>query len=109
MKTVKVDFMRRLEEIGLFFEGTAPFAFPDPEQASEVIDHVSVVTLMQLVQLKLAACRYQDFADVVQLIRVRDLDESFADRLHPGVRSDYIECLEEKRREDDYKEREEIG
>jgi hypothetical protein len=87
----------------------APFAFPDPAEASEEISHIRVVTLVQLIQLKLAAHRYQDFADVVFLIRVHNLDESFADRLHPGVRSDYIECLEEKRREDEYKEREGIG
>jgi hypothetical protein len=89
--------------------GNAPFAFPDPEQVSEEIDSIRVVTLVQLVQLKLAACRYQDFADVVHLIRVHNLDESFADQLHPGVRSDYLECLEEKRREDEYNQREEIG
>ena len=89
--------------------GPAPFAFPDPAQASEEIDQVRVVTLTQLIQLKLAACRYADFADVVSLIRIHDLDELFAGRLHPGVRADYIECLEEKRREDDYKRREEIG
>jgi hypothetical protein len=27
------------------------------------------------------------------------------DRRHPPVRSDFIECLEEKRREDEYEER----
>jgi hypothetical protein len=89
--------------------GEAPFTFPDPAEASEEINQVRVVTLPQLIQLKLAARRFQDFADVVSLIRVHNLDESFADRLHPGVRSDYVECLEEKRREDEYKAREEIG
>jgi hypothetical protein len=85
------------------------FAFPDPTEASEEINHIRVVTLVQLVQLKLAARRYQDFADVVHLIRVHDLAESFADRLHPSVRSDYIECLEEHRRDEEYKAREGIG
>jgi hypothetical protein len=89
--------------------GPGPFAFPDPTEASEEINQVRVVTLPQLVQLKLAARRYYDFGDVVFLIRVHDLDESFADKLHPSVRQDYIECLEEKRREDEYKAREEIG
>jgi hypothetical protein len=87
----------------------APFAFPDPTEASEEINHIRVVTLVQLIQLKLAARRYYDFGDVVFLIAVHNLDESFADRLHPGVRSDYIECLEEKRRDDEYKAREGIG
>jgi hypothetical protein len=85
--------------------GPGPFAFPDPTEASEDIDQIRVVNLVQLIQLKLAARRYYDFGDVVFLIRVRDLDESFADRLHPSVRADYIECLEEKRREDEYEAR----
>ena len=42
----------------------------------------------------------------MELIRFNDLDESFADRLHPSLRRDYIECLEEKRREEEYEARE---
>jgi hypothetical protein len=90
------------------FPGTGrpgPIAYPDPAAVGEVIDKVQVVNLQTLVQLKLAARRYQDFADVVSLIRAHDLDESFADRLHRSVRRDYIECLEEKRREDEYEAR----
>jgi hypothetical protein len=83
-----------------------PIAYPDPAQVSEAIENVRVIDLVTLIQLKLAARRYLDFADVVSLIRVHDLDESFADRLHPTVRRDYIECLEEKRREDEYDARE---
>jgi hypothetical protein len=82
--------------------GPGPFAFPDPSDASEEIKQIRVVTLVQLIQLKLAARRHYDFGDVVYLIRVHGLDESFADRLHPSVRGDYIECLEEKRRDDEY-------
>lgn len=87
------------------FPGTGepgPFAFPDPARASEEIDQIRVVTLSHLIQLKLAARRYYDFGDVVALIRAHDLEESFADKLHPSVRKDFIECLEEKRREDEY-------
>jgi len=79
-----------------------PIRFPDPNAVGEVIENVRVVTLPTLIELKLAARRHQDFADVVQLIRFNDLDESFTERLHPSVRRDYIECLEEKRREDEY-------
>jgi hypothetical protein len=43
---------------------------------------------------------------VVELIRFNHLDEAFAAKLHRSVRRDYIECLEVKRREDDYEERE---
>jgi len=39
---------------------------------------------------------------VVELIGVHNLDESFGEQLHASVRGDYIECLEEKRREEAY-------
>jgi hypothetical protein len=79
-----------------------PVAFPDPAQVSESIEGIQFVDLATLVQLKLAARRYRDFGDVVELIRFNDLDDGFAERLLPSVRGDYIECLEEKRREDEY-------
>jgi hypothetical protein len=82
-----------------------PIAFPDPSEASTTIEHTKVLTLQQLIQLKLAARRHYDFGDVVFLIRVHGLDESFAERLHPSVRLDFIECLDEKRREDEYESR----
>jgi len=82
-----------------------PIAFPEPTEVSQTIDKAEVLDLMNLVQLKLAAQRYRDFGDVVELIRCNGLDESFAQRLHPSVRRDYIECLEEKRREDEYETR----
>jgi len=79
-----------------------PIRFPDPEQVRQRIERIDYVDLVTLVQLKLAARRHQDFADVVNLISAHNLDEAFAKRLHPSVRSDYIECLEEKRREEKY-------
>jgi hypothetical protein len=79
-----------------------PVAFPNPEEVSETIEKMQVIDLPTLVQLKLAARRHRDFGDVVELIRFNGLDKSFAARLHPSVRGDYIECLEEKRREDEY-------
>lgn len=83
-----------------------PIAFPNPEDVGQEIEKVRVVNLPQLIQLKLAARRHYDFGDVVFLIRVHNLDESFLEQLHPSVRQDFIECLEEKRREDDYIARE---
>ncbi len=83
-----------------------PLAFPDPTEASEEIEKIRVLTLPQLIQLKLAAHRYYDFGDVVFLIRTHNLDESFQQQLHPSVHRDFIECLEEKRREDEYLARE---
>jgi hypothetical protein len=95
-------------ETGLF-PGTGkpgPISYPDPAQVGETIDNIQVVNLETLITLKLAARRHKDFADVVDLIRYNNLDESFLDRLPPSVRSDFIECLEEKWREDDYIARE---
>jgi hypothetical protein len=83
-----------------------PIAFPDPVQVRQQIGAVYYVDLINLVQLKLAAQRWRDFADVVELIGVHHLDESFLERLHPSVRQGFIECLEEKRREDEYEARE---
>jgi hypothetical protein len=82
-----------------------PFAYPDPTQVSETIKEVSYADLPTLIQLKLAARRYQDFGDVVNLIRANNLDESFQAKLHQSVHHDYIECLEEKRRDDEYEAR----
>jgi hypothetical protein len=83
-----------------------PLAFPDPTEASQEIEKIRVLTLPQLIQLKLAARRFYDFGDVVFLIRTHNLEESFLQQLHPSVHSDFIECLEEKRREDEYLARE---
>jgi hypothetical protein len=82
-----------------------PIAFPDPEEVAEEIDRIKVVNLATLIELKLAARRYRDFGDVVELIRHNDLDESFGKELDESVQSDYVECLEEKRREDEYEAR----
>jgi len=82
-----------------------PISFPHPDDVSQEIKKLPVINLRTLVQLKLAARRYRDFGDVVELIRFNDLDESFAEKLHKSVRGDYIECLEEKRREDEYEAR----
>jgi hypothetical protein len=82
-----------------------PITFPQPDAVRQEIDTIQVVDLVTLIQLKLAASRYQDFADVVNLIKANNLDDSFAERLHVSVRQDYIECLEEKRREDEYEAR----
>ncbi len=80
-----------------------PIAFPDPAQVAQLIDAYRVVNLTTLIELKLAARRWRDFADVVELIRFNGLDESFAEKLHPSVRQNYVECIEEKRRDDEYK------
>ncbi len=101
---VTIDFL-----ITGMFPGSGkpgPISYPDPVAVSQTIDDIRVLDLPTLIQLKLAARRYQDFADVVNLIRANKLDESFLEKLHRTVHSDYIECLEEKRREEEYEERE---
>lgn len=82
-----------------------PITFPDPTQVSETIQNAQVVNLETLIQLKLAARRHYDFGDVANLIRVHNLDESFLSKLHPSLHQDFIECLEEKRRDDLYEAR----
>jgi hypothetical protein len=87
------------------FPGTGkpgPVPFPNPSQVRELKHKIHYINLVTLIQLKLAARRHQDFADVVNLIDIHKLDESFLDRLHSSVRQDFIECLEEKRREGEY-------
>ena len=91
------------------FPGTGkpgPIPFPDPSQVRKPIAEVCYVDLKTLVELKLAARRWRDFGDVVELIRFNKLDETFLKQLHSSVRDDFIECLEEKRREDEYISRE---
>lgn len=79
-----------------------PIAFPEPASVAETKKRIQFVNLQALIELKLAARRYKDFGDVVDLIRIHGLDETFLPRIHPTVRQDFIECLEEKRREDEY-------
>ncbi len=105
---VNVDFL--LTGLHPGFRPFGPLTFPDPLQVREEVDGIWYVNLVTLVELKLAARRWQDFADVVALIRGNNLKESFAKRLHPSVRRDYLECLdearEEQRREEDYESQE---
>lgn len=101
---VQVDFLLTGRFPGSGAPG--PLPFPDPSGVAQEIGKIQVVNLVTLVQFKLAARRHRDFGDVVELIRFNNLDESFAEQLHPSVRRDYIECLEEKRREDEYEARE---
>jgi len=73
-----------------------PVQFPEPETASELIDGIKTITLERLVELKLAsgmtaADRLKDLADVQELIKLKHLDEAFADRLNPFVRESYLE------------------
>jgi hypothetical protein len=70
--------------------------FPDPAQCSVRIDGKQYVDLRQLIEMKLASGlsapdRLRDFDDVIQLVRVATLPESFAAQLHADVRAKYVE------------------
>lgn len=83
------------------FGKPGPISFPDPAEVREKIDDIYFINLATLICLKLAAFRPKDYADVVDLIRVNNLDESFLDRLHPTLHHDYLEALAHRRREDE--------
>jgi hypothetical protein len=61
--------------------------------------------LVMLIQRKLTAGRFQDYADVVNLIRDNGLNEAFQEKLPPSFRGDFLKCVEEIRREAEYQAR----
>jgi hypothetical protein len=75
-----------------------PVSVPDPVAASIEIDGIKFVTLEKLVELKLASGmtapdRLKDLADVQELIKIRELQSEFAERLDPYVRAKFLELL----------------
>lgn len=88
-----------------------PVSMPDPVAASIEIDGIRYVTLEKLVELKLASGisaphRLKDLADVQELIKFRNLDANFADKLDPYVRAKYIELQEAVSKSEDVEEKE---
>ncbi|MCW3095598.1 MAG: hypothetical protein JWL77_1216 [Chthonomonadaceae bacterium] len=74
--------------------------FHDPGEHFVVIDGIKTVDLVRLVELKLASgmtglARLKDLADVQELIRVRQLDAAFAERLDSFVADKYRELYAE--------------
>jgi hypothetical protein len=73
-----------------------PVRFHDPSENFVVIEGVKTVNLETLINLKLASGmtapgRLKDLADVEELIKIKELDESFAERLNPFVREKFVE------------------
>jgi hypothetical protein len=71
-------------------------AFPEPSQASTLVDGLRVLTLPRLIELKLASGmsaphRLRDLADVQEIIKARSLDAEFAAQLDPSVRERYLQ------------------
>jgi len=58
--------------------------------------------LVTLIHQKIARHRFQGLAEVVDLIRTHNLDEAFLKRLHSSWRKDFIGCLEEIKRDEQY-------
>jgi hypothetical protein len=76
-----------------------PVSIPDPSAASTEIDGVRFVTFEKLIELKLASGmtaphRLKDLADVQELIKFRNLQKDFAERLNPYVRNKFVELYE---------------
>jgi len=74
-------------------------SMPDPATAAVEIDGIKFVTLEKLVELKLASGmtapdRLKDLADVQELIKVRQLQPEFAERLDPYVRAKFLELYD---------------
>src|SRR5215211_2056116 len=68
-----------------------PVRFHDPQENFVVLDGIKTVNLETLINLKITSGmttrgRLKDLGDVEELIRVKGLDVSFADRLNPFVR-----------------------
>jgi len=73
-----------------------PVSMPIPSTASQEIDGTNYVTLEKLIELKLASGisagdRLKDLADVQELIKIKKLDEAFAEKLDLYVRPKFLE------------------
>jgi hypothetical protein len=85
-----------------------PVAFPDPTAVSEPDDEgIPIISLSALLELKLASGmtaphRPRDLDDVIQLIRVNDLNRDFADNLNPYLQSKYNELWDAAQYTDEY-------
>lgn len=76
-----------------------PVIFPDPQDVAVDIEGVKTITLEKLVELKLASGisaphRLKDLADVQEMIKIKNLDESFAEKLDDYVKAKYLELLQ---------------
>jgi hypothetical protein len=73
-----------------------PVQFPHPNEFSVEIDGIKTVSLEKLIELKLtsgisAADRLKDLADVQELIKIKNLDARFAEKLNEFVREKFLE------------------
>lgn len=73
-----------------------PVQFHDPTENYIEIEGIKTLTLEKLIELKLASGmtapdRLKDLADVQELIKLKNLNEEFADKLNPFVHDKFFE------------------
>lgn len=73
-----------------------PVVFPNPNDVSVEIDGVKTLTLEKLIELKLASGmtaphRLKDLADVQEIIKIKNLQADFAEKLNPFVHEKFLE------------------
>ena len=73
-----------------------PVVFPDPAQVAIRGEHIALLPLPRLIELKLASGmtaphRLKDLADVIEVIRILKLPSELAAELDPYVRAKYGE------------------
>jgi hypothetical protein len=94
---IPVQFVISGEKAGRGYEVKVPE--PAGDDNVEVIEGLSVVRLSRLLEMKLASGSanirrtHRDFADVVELIALRNLDGSFARFLHKSLRNTFRELV----------------
>lgn len=85
-----------------------PIAFPPPETVSTVHDDgLPFINLQTLLELKLASGisashRPRDFDDVIQLVRVNQLPETFGEQLNPYVQAKFAELWKAAQVDEEY-------
>lgn len=98
---IAVQFLTAGERAG----AGLPIPFADPGDARSVteVEGLTVLSLPRLIESKIACGEgnlrrsHKDFADVVELIAIHQLDGRFAGRLHKSVRKTFRELLRHAR------------
>ncbi|MDA1161979.1 MAG: hypothetical protein O3B13_02645 [Planctomycetota bacterium] len=100
---IAVQFLMAGESAGRGLEVRIPE--PVGDSNVETIEGLTVVRLSRLIEMKLACGSanvrrtHKDFADVVELIDIRNLDSSFARFLHKSLRKTFRELVRRVRAE----------
>jgi len=73
-----------------------PVRFPDPAEVAVRGEHIALLPLPRLIELKLASGlsaphRLKDLADVLELVRAANLTVDLANELDTSVRAKYVE------------------